>query len=243
MKLHVFLWAVLLWLGGWTSPARADRAAAMLHYEQAMEHYNAGRFGAALLLFEQAYEEDPTPTLRYNIAQSHWKLGRLEEAISGYRQYLAMQPDAGDRVLVEQRIAQLQRQVSPPPPAPAVAEPASPVQEQEGTSGWHLAAYTIGSVGLASAVAGGVFGLLTRSAEDDVASAGRYDPDAYDAGKRWERLQYVLLATGAGAVAVAGVLFLVGGSADDPPAGSAFVPMWLPMVTKGGAGLTARGEF
>lgn len=236
MKLYVFLWAMLLWLGGWTSPARADRAEAMLHYEQAMAHYNAGRFEAALLLFEQAYDEDPTPTLRYNIAQSHWKLGHTEEAIQNYQQYLTMQPDDADRVLVEKRIAQLRRQMTLPPP-PEVAEASKTMADEGEMSGLHLAAYTIGSVGVASAVAGGVFSWLTHSAEKNVASAGRYDPDAYEAGKRWERLQYVFWAAGAGAVAVAGVLLLVGGTADSADTA------WTPTVAPGVAGLTARGEF
>jgi tetratricopeptide (TPR) repeat protein len=121
--------------------ADGNKAVAKRHYRRAVSDYNLGRFEDAIGEFEKAYELDPAPTLLWNIAQAHRKLGHAERAIFFYRRYLDEAPDAKDRGDVEKRIRELDEQLrreapapnpvlSPPPAAPAPPSAPSPPSGQ-----------------------------------------------------------------------------------------------------------------
>jgi tetratricopeptide (TPR) repeat protein len=81
-----------------------DRAKEL--FTEGNEHYNLGEFAKALPLYKQAYRVKPLPAFLFNIAQCHRKLGQHVEAIAMYQSYLAGVPDASNRKLVEDLIAE-----------------------------------------------------------------------------------------------------------------------------------------
>jgi tetratricopeptide (TPR) repeat protein len=81
--------------------------AARQHYEQAISHYNLDELEPALAEFREAYRFKPDPSLLFNIAQCHRKLGQREAAIDFYRKYVRASPDANNRAEAERWIAEL----------------------------------------------------------------------------------------------------------------------------------------
>jgi tetratricopeptide (TPR) repeat protein len=171
----------------------ADRARARDLYRDGTERFRRGEVAPALEAFQEAYRLDPHPVLAYNIARAHETLGQVEEALTAFRLYLELDPQASDRGAVEQRIATLQaeldarralerrnaelaraaaqtRDAAPPPPPPPPAP--SPVP------------WVIAGVGVLGVGAGAVLGVLASGkrgdAEDEklAARASELDDDA-----------------------------------------------------------------
>jgi tetratricopeptide (TPR) repeat protein len=158
--------------------AFAPPAAAQTSLEQAKAltgrasiEYNIGHFEQALELYSLAYQALPTPALLFDIGQCHRMLGNAERAMFFFQGYLRDKPDAPNRVLVEQILADLQRQVdaqraahaqeSAPAvtPAPGAATPADAVAPPPPPTAEVAAPPVIGNpplrvAGLASAGAG-----------------------------------------------------------------------------------------
>lgn len=164
------------------SPALAVEPSAQ---HQAAQAYAAGaaafkakQYAAALASFERAFKLDPVPILLYNIARCHEEMGNAQEAVTGFRLYLARAPQAADRADVERRIrvmeAILKRQAAtpaappsaaPPSAAPPSAAPASVAEpaESEWQLPWGIGLASAGGLGVAVGV---VFGASARSNED-----------------------------------------------------------------------------
>ena len=76
---------------------------------QAARAYQEGRFADALDMYRHAYDVAPAPELLFNIGQCHFQLKSYEWAIFFYQGYLADQPRADNRKLVESLIAESRR--------------------------------------------------------------------------------------------------------------------------------------
>lgn len=114
----------------------ANRAAversAQLHHDAGRENYLAGRYALAITEFEAAYALLPEPILLYNLAQAHRKNGSPDKALLFYQRYLAAAPRARDRGEVEEKIRDLEAEMSrtsPAPQAPAVVTATQPAQD------------------------------------------------------------------------------------------------------------------
>lgn len=70
------------------------------------QHYELGELAAALALYKRAYQITPLVEFLFNIAQCHRKLGQHRDAITMYQSYLVGVPDAENRPLVEELIAE-----------------------------------------------------------------------------------------------------------------------------------------
>lgn len=57
------------------------------HYDTALEHFQDGRYEAALTEFQAAYDQRQMPWLLVNIGRTLHRLGRLKEAIAHYERY------------------------------------------------------------------------------------------------------------------------------------------------------------
>ena len=111
------------------------------------------------------------------------------------------------------------------PPAPVVAEPhvAPPATSEpardaphDDNSGVRIAGWVTAGAGVALLATGVVFGLKAKSAHDELASAGTWDPGLYDSGRAANRNMFIFLGAGAVAVATGAVLtFVVGSPADE----------------------------
>src|SRR5262245_51929487 len=82
------------------APAASEPDEARALFKKGQAHYNVDQFPQAVDLFKQAYLLHPDPTFLYNIAQCHRKLGDVNEALSYFRKYLRMAPDASNRAEV-----------------------------------------------------------------------------------------------------------------------------------------------
>lgn len=164
LAVPVFL--CLQWLP--TTAAATNQDTAMEHYQSGMAHYHASEFEQALADFAIAYREDPDPSLLFNIAQSHWKLGQYEEAIEYYRRYLVENPDTHNRAKIEVRIETLKIQIN------ERSQSTSPSTERERIAGGRNARSThqflaVGSatLGVGALVVGGALGIVALKNDAD----------------------------------------------------------------------------
>jgi tetratricopeptide (TPR) repeat protein len=146
MRLIATLWLVsLLALPAGAAPKRPapvydqkQEKEARAHFDRAEKAFNLGRFEEALGGYQAAYEVLPLPAFLFNIAQCHRNMGNREQAIFFYQRYLSLDPEAANRPVVEELIADQQRQLES-----AAQEPAKPVDldarpEPAGTTVAHL---------------------------------------------------------------------------------------------------------
>ena len=136
MRTLVALLVLTTSLGAGTARAApGKKAEADQHFQAASRHYQAHEYEAAITEFEAAYALKPDPQILYNLGQSCRLAQRNECAIRYYRQYLSEVPDAPNRGVVEQRLAEVEAAQKPnttqpvaPAPAPVVVAPA-PVEK------------------------------------------------------------------------------------------------------------------
>jgi len=104
------------------APARAttDARAAKLT-EDAQRRYNTGDFENAAEAYRRAYLLVPAPELLFNLGQCQRLLGRPERAVRYFESYLRLRPDAPERPLVEQLIAEARRVTPAPASPPAIS--------------------------------------------------------------------------------------------------------------------------
>jgi tetratricopeptide (TPR) repeat protein len=137
--------------------ADADKSAAKAHYEAATRLYDIKEWAKALDEYKAAYLSKPDPAFLFNIGQCYRKLGRLDQALEFYQEYLKKAPpDDPNRPNVEARIRNTDTgdvfeggsptkpvaQPVVPPPAP-LRLPTPPQQAGEGTA--ELPASEVGS--------------------------------------------------------------------------------------------------
>jgi tetratricopeptide (TPR) repeat protein len=70
------------------------------------EHYTLGELALALAAYKRAYQVKPLPDFLFNIAQCHRRMGQHREAITMYQSYLVDVPDAENKALVEELLAE-----------------------------------------------------------------------------------------------------------------------------------------
>lgn len=216
-------------------------------FEESELRYREGRFEEAAELLEKAYGLDPEPTLLFNRGRALESAGNLEGAVEAYSAYLDAAPDAEDRVQIDRRVQTLWRQIKEKQELErarddearkraaleaaarersgsgtvAVTEPQDPASGRPARGGRVLPWVVIGA-GAAGLAAGGVFGFLASTAQNDALD----QPEHRAASERADDARS--LATGAniayvagGVLAVAGVVLYVldpGGASSAPPA-------------------------
>jgi tetratricopeptide (TPR) repeat protein len=98
-----------------TSPASnaasAARREARALTDSAEGDYRGGRFEAAAVGYQRAYALVPAPQLLFNIGQCQRKLGRPKRAKTFFEAYLRAWPEAPQRPMVEQLIAEVDAQL------------------------------------------------------------------------------------------------------------------------------------
>jgi len=127
--------SLLLLLGG-RAFAAEDAAShrAKILYEEATKQYDLGDYAQALEAYKAAFLAKPDAAFLFNIGQCHRLMGHPEEAIAAYKTYLRKRPDADNRPVVEELIAEAERTIArrnAPPTgtlAPVEAKPIAPPQ-------------------------------------------------------------------------------------------------------------------
>jgi tetratricopeptide (TPR) repeat protein len=188
--------------------ADAPKPTARSYLDSGLRFYNEGRYEAAIRELRLGYALEPLPEILYTLGQSARKLGRCDEAIGYYRQYLhsADASSAGavrfqiERCEQQLRAAQTNAAARPanvPAPAPA---PRRPFYKD-------ALGMTLASVGVAAALAGG--GLLidaTVTMQHSRGTLQQFD-DALP-GAQTLRTTGIILAAGGGALLVGGIIRL-----------------------------------
>jgi len=70
------------------------------------EHYALAEYAPALAQYKLAYRVKPLPAFLFNIAQCHRKLNQHADAIAMYQSYLVGVPDAPNKALVDELVAE-----------------------------------------------------------------------------------------------------------------------------------------
>lgn len=73
--------------------------------------YSAGDYEGAIAEFKAAFDIKASTGALYNIAKSYEKMGRYEDAIDYFQQYIDMEPNASDRGDIEETIKRLKRSI------------------------------------------------------------------------------------------------------------------------------------
>lgn len=194
-------------------------------YEEGARLYNLGQYENALRAFEEAYAISGAKPLLFNIAQAHRLAGpaHCERALLAYETYVREDPQASNRVEVEQRIGEMRicserehanqvaAQTPHPPPANADAAKVETVPSsakgratQPSATQPSVAPIVVIGVGGVLAVTGGILYWRARVKFDRV-KGGCPCPDGEFSG--WQAAtytSYALLATG-GATLLGGV--------------------------------------
>jgi len=106
------------------APAQAqDAEKARLLFQQGSKYYDLGQFDKAIEAWQQGYDQKPDPGFLYNIAQAHRQKQDAAKAIFFYKGYLRNSPKAHNRVEVEKKIAELQKQLDAGTPPPGNTTP------------------------------------------------------------------------------------------------------------------------
>jgi len=151
-------------------PKTREQLEAQQHFQRAKELYSAGSYREAIAELEQARTLDPkAKDLVFNLGVVHEKLGKFDEAIAFFRQYLEMEsvtpPERAKAETIIKRIEGAKREipVTPPPATPTTTPPevAAPQPAPEPARGRiDAATITAGSFAAAGLLVGTTFGIL-----------------------------------------------------------------------------------
>jgi tetratricopeptide (TPR) repeat protein len=191
--------------------AGAPAPTARSYLDSGLRLYNEGRYEAAIGELRLGYALEPLPEILYTLGQSSRKLGRCEEAIGYYRQYLRSADAASAGAArfqierCEQQLREAQAKAAARPAAVPVATTTTPPPRRPFYK--DAAGMTLAGVGVAAALAGG--GLLvdaTLTMQHSRGTLQQFD-DALP-GAQTLRTTGIILAAGGGALLVAGIIRL-----------------------------------
>jgi iron complex outermembrane receptor protein len=89
-----------------------DAAKAHALFDKGMAHFQLEEYGQAIEKWEEGFRIKPVPEFLYNIAQAYRLSKQPDKAISFYKKFLRMKPDAPNRPEVERQLRSLSRVVN-----------------------------------------------------------------------------------------------------------------------------------
>jgi tetratricopeptide (TPR) repeat protein len=92
-----------------TPPTHEQRAAE--YYDDAARAYKEGRYEEAIDLLKRAYELSHKAPILQNLGRAYERLGRLEDALDAFKNYLGKDPFAADRATIETEINAIEKQI------------------------------------------------------------------------------------------------------------------------------------
>jgi tetratricopeptide (TPR) repeat protein len=218
--------------------AQPAREEALDLFEQAEDRYREGDLTGAIELLTRARSLHPEPVLLYNLARAYEGLGRFDEALEAYRQYLVEHPEARDRGAIERRITSLSAELEERRRLEQ-ARDARPSGEPDGRDGSTPAArsdslddgpgalpWVVAGVGVAALGAGVVVAFVAEGKRGDAED----DPFHATARESFRDAQSIatvanVLIVGGGIVTAVGIVWLVSASGGDRTGASvAFTP-------------------
>jgi tetratricopeptide (TPR) repeat protein len=92
-------------------PTDQQMAAARSFFDNGQALYKQGKYESAWLEFSSAYQIAPLPDLLFNMARCEAKIGRREDAVRHYRQFLERVPNDPEADKIRAQIAELEAQI------------------------------------------------------------------------------------------------------------------------------------
>ncbi len=221
-----------------------QKAKAREHFKNARRLYDLGKYKDAIEAYQQAYLNVEDPVFLYNIAQSYRLDNQPEEAIKFYKTYLRRSQDAANRADVEQKIAELQKEietkqanppaktdptpvqppvvVQPPPPDPSAVTP-PPTDASVATTAIPptadgdspTLAYGLLIGGGAGVALATIFGAVANSKAKDLESATVFDPAVERSGKAFNTAAVIFTVAGVAAAGTGLYLLLTRDSSSE----------------------------
>lgn len=146
--------------------AAADEPAlvsAKLHFDRGEKLYALAKFGDALVEYQKAYDAKPLPGLLFNIGQCYRNLGDYDSAIFSYRKYLQLEPEASNRVQIEQLISDLTAKRDEAAAVAPRTEPAGSSGDERGDRPIYKKWWFWPAIGVVAVAGGATIYGLTRS--------------------------------------------------------------------------------
>jgi tetratricopeptide (TPR) repeat protein len=163
-------------------PKTKEQLEAQQHFQRAKDLYQTGAYREAIAELEQARGLDPkAKDLVFNLGIVHEKIGKLDEAITFFRQYMEMEGVSGaERAKAEniiKRIEGAKREIPVAPPTgtsgtSGTTEP-PPRTEETGNGRIDAATVTAASVAVVGLGVGATFGILALSSKPTGFVTGR----------------------------------------------------------------------
>ena len=160
-----------------SEPKTKEQLEAQQHFQRAKDLYQTGAYREAIAELEQARGLDPkAKDLVFNLGIVHEKLGKFDEAITFFRQYMEMEGVTGaERAKAEniiKRIEGAKREV-PAAPTKGTAEPPPPRTEEPSNGRIDTATIAAGSIAVVGLGVGVTFGILALSTKPSGFVTGR----------------------------------------------------------------------
>lgn len=165
--LYRFLLALALIAAGARTASADDPAlvTAKLHFDRGEKLYALAKFGDALVEYQKAFDAKPLPDLLFNIGQCYRNLGDYDSAIFSYRKYLQLEPNAANRVQIEQLISDLTAKRDEAAAARPRTEPAGPDHAETAERPLYKKWWFWTAVGVGVVAGGATIYGLTRSSD------------------------------------------------------------------------------
>jgi tetratricopeptide (TPR) repeat protein len=190
----------------------APTPTARSYLDSGLRLYKQGRYDAAIRELRLGYALEPLPEILYTLGQSTRKLGRCDEAIGYYRQYLRGAADSASASAARFQIERCQQQLRDEHAA-APARPVAAAAVQAPTPPPHRPFYkdalgmTLAGAGVGAAIAGGALLLDAALTADHSRGTLQQFNDALP-GAQTMRTAGIVLTAGGGALLIAGVIRL-----------------------------------
>jgi hypothetical protein len=240
-----------------TEPKTKEQLEAQQHFQRAKDLYAAGSYREAIAELELARGLDPkAKDLVFNLGIVHEKLGKFDEAIAFFRQYMEMDtvgaPERAKAENIIKRIEGAKREV-PVTPVPTgtpsgTTEPPPPPPEDTGNGRIDAATVTAGSVAVVGLGVGAAFGILALSNKPSGFVTGRDGTfDKLQSKNDDAHTQAIVADVGFG-VGIAAALvtaYLYFGRSKNPPdpKRTGFVPSAAPLHGGSGGVFMLGGSF
>jgi tetratricopeptide (TPR) repeat protein len=215
-----------------TAHAQDATAQGKALYDEGLRHYNVAEYKEAIAVWKQAYLLAKKPLLLFNIGQAYRLSGDCDQALTFYDSYIRDEPNIQNQEELDQAVAQCkdaQAKAKQPPvdTRPKVAEvqappPIAPPRAPEGGGGMgvmRIGGIAIGATGVIVAGAGIYFALQSKKISNDLAGyQGMWDQphkEKQSEGQRDATLGWALGLGGLGVAIAGGVMFALGGHAQE----------------------------
>jgi len=235
-----------------TEPKTKEQLEAQQHFQRAKDLYQTGAYREAIAELTQARSLDPkAKDLVFNLGIVHEKLGKFDEAIADFRQYMEMEGvTAAERAKAEniiKRIEGAKREVAVAPTASGTAapvEPTPPPPEETRHGRIDAATITAGSVAIVGLGVGAAFGILAVTSKPSAFVTGRDGTYADLQAKQSDAHTQAIVSDvgfGVGIVAAVVTAYLYFGRTKEPKRTGFVLPSAAP-VPSGGV-LMLGGSF